>query len=575
MSDHLSRQKTFSKPLRLWPGVLIVLIQWLLRFVLPILIPSAMVVGVMGGLAAALLFVVWWLFFSRAAWSERIGGVALMGVVLFITKTFLHVSIATNGMGMTYFVYAIPSLCLAFLLWALTCRRHSDGPRWGSMAVAVVLACGMWTLVRSGGFTSDFNQDFAWRWSKTAEDRLIETDSQAGAFSTVSIPDDFEVLWSGFRGLNRDGIIHGVHIETDWLSSPPTEIWRRSVGPSWSSFAVLGELCFTQEQRGDDEVVSCYNLTTGEPVWRHSDNVRFWEANAGAGPRGTPTLSGGRLFTFGATGILNALNALDGSVIWSKNPGEDAGTIIPLWGFSSSPLVINDVVVVAAVGTLVAYDLNSGELRWIGPKGGDGYSSPHHAIVDGVEQVLLPSKDGVVSLDPEDGIVLWNHSWQSRSRIVQPAFISEYELLISAGESSGIGRIKLSNGPRGWTTEEVWRTNRFKPYFSDLVIHNDHAYGIDGSSLVCIDTRNGNRKWKGGRYGSGQLFLLADQDVLLILSEEGELALVEAKPDKFTELASMPAIEGKTWNHPVLVGDILLIRNAEEMVAFRLALVDG
>ncbi|MDA0348876.1 MAG: PQQ-binding-like beta-propeller repeat protein [Verrucomicrobia bacterium] len=443
------------------------------------------------------------------------------------------------------------------------------------MAGAVVLACGMWTLVRSGGFTSDFDQDFAWRWSKTAEDRLVEQNTESAGFSSVSISDDSKVLWSGFRGANRDGIIHGIRIDTDWSSSPPTEIWRRPIGPSWSSFAVLGELFFTQEQRGDDEVVSCYHLTTGELVWRHSDNVRFWEANAGAGPRGTPTLSNGRLFTCGATGILNALNALDGSVIWSKNAGEDTGTNIPLWGFSSSPLVVGKVVVIAVVGTLVAYDKDSGDLRWIGPKGGDGYSSPHHANIDGVDQVLLPSKSGVVSLDPKNGTVLWNHRWESGSRIVQPAFISDHDLLISAGESSGVGRVIVSSGPDGWTTEELWRTNRFKPYFSDLVIHKDHAYGIDGNNLVCINTEDGNRNWKGRRYGSGQLFLLADQDVLLILSEEGELALVEAKPDKFTELASIPAIEGKTWNHPVLVGDVLLVRNAEEMVAFRLALVDG
>jgi len=521
------------------------------------------------------LFVIWWLFFSRAAWSERIGGVVVIAVVLFVAKSFLHESIATNGMGMTYFVYAIPSLCLAFLLWALTCRRHADGPRWFSMVGAVVLACGMWTLVRSGGFTSDFNQDFSWRWSKTAEDILVEQDTEPAAFSSASVSNNSETLWPGFRGANRDGIIHGVHIDTDWSSSPPTEIWRRSIGPSWSSFAVLGELFFTQEQRGDDEVVSCYHLSTGEPVWRHSESVRFWEANAGAGPRGTPTLSNDRLFTFGATGILNALNAMDGSVIWSKNAGEDSGTKIPVWGFSSSPLVFGDTVVVAAVGTLVAYDLNSGELLWIGPNGGDGYSSPHRAVVDGVEQVLLASKTGVVGLAPENGTILWEHLWQSGSRIVQPAFISDHELLISAGESSGIGRIKVSSGPDGWTTEELWRTNRFKPYFSDFVIHKGHAFGIDGSSLVCINIEDVNRKWKGGRYGSGQQVLLADQDMLIILSEQGELALVEANPDKFTELASIPAIEGKTWNHPILVGDVLLVRNAEEMAAFRLALVDG
>ena len=377
--------------------------------------------------------------------------------------------------------------------------------------------------------------------------------------------------WPGFRGARRDGVIPGVKIETDWSLTPPVELWRRPIGPGWSSFAVQGDLLYTQEQRGEDEVVACYNATTGEAMWRHGDAARFWESNGGAGPRATPTLSEGRLFTFGATGILNALDAGDGAVMWSRNAASDTDVEVPTWGFSSSPLVVGDVVIVAAAGRLVAYDLATGDLRWLGTDGGAGYSSPQLSTIDGVEQILLLSEAGAVSVAPADGKLLWEHPWPGYP-IVQPALTADGDVLISASERSGTRRIAVAHGPGGWTVEERWTSIGLKPYFNDFVIHHGHAFGFDGRILACIDVEDGKRKWKGGRYGNGQLVLLSEQDLLLVLSEKGELALVEAKPDRFRELARFPALEGKTWNHPVLVGDVLLVRNSQEMAAFRLAL---
>ena len=315
-------------------------------------------------------------------------------------------------------------------------------------------------------------------------------------------------------------------------------------------------------------------LTTGEPVWRHRDAARFWESNGGAGPRATPTLSNGRVYTFGATGILNALDAGNGAVVWSRNAASDTGTKVPDWGFASSPLVVDDVVIVAAAGTLAAYDVATGNPRWFGPAGGGSYSSPHLVTIDGVAQVLLLSGAGATSVAPADGTLLWEHAWPG-VRIVQPALTADGDVLISTpAPAGGIGmrRIAVAHGPGGWTVEERWTSTGLKPYFNDFVVHKGHAFGFDGSILACIDLKDGKRKWKGGRYGNGQLVLLPDQDLLLVLSEEGELALVAATPDQFTELARFPAIEGKTWNHPVLVGDVLLVRNGQEMAAFRLSL---
>jgi outer membrane protein assembly factor BamB len=380
--------------------------------------------------------------------------------------------------------------------------------------------------------------------------------------------------WPGFRGPARDSIARGVRIDTDWARKPPVELWRRPIGPGWSSFAVQGDLLYTQEQRGEEEIVAAYRVTTGEPVWKHRDAARFWESNGGAGPRGTPTLSGGRVYSLGATGIVNALDARNGSVIWSRNAAADTGAPPPGWGFSGSPLVFNDLVIVAASGRLAGYDLATGSMRWSSRTGGGGYSSPHLVTIDGIPQVLLQSGGGATSVAPADGAQLWQLAWEGIS-IVQPALVGNGEILVTAGDAMGgigVRRIGVTHGPSGWTVEERWTSRGLKSYFNDLVVHNGHAFGFDGSILACIDLSDGSRKWKGGRYGHGQMILLPDQDLLLVLSEDGELALVQATAEKLSELARVPALDGKTWNHPVLVGDLLLVRNGEEMAAFRLSL---
>ena len=382
------------------------------------------------------------------------------------------------------------------------------------------------------------------------------------------------VEWPGFRGPDRDSVIRGVRINTDWSASPPVQVWRRPIGPGWSSFSVSGDLFYTQEQRGDEEMVSCYRMSTGEPVWRHSDPVRFYESNGGAGPRATPTINNGRVYTFGATGIVNALDARTGAVLWSHNVASESKIATPIWGFTSSPLVIDDVVIVAASGALAGYDRVTGKQRWFNKSKGGSYSSPHRVTIEGVEQVVFLGGPGAMSVAPADGKLLWESAWEGGA-IVQPGVTEDGDILINAMSMMGglaTRRLHVTHAPEGWKVEERWTSRGLKPYFNDFVVHKGHAFGFDGSILSCINLEDGERKWKGGRYGNGQLVLLADQDVLLVISEEGELALVSATADKFTELASFPVFDAKTWNHPVLIGDTLLVRNGEEMAAFKLAL---
>lgn len=620
-----STASTQQKPLRLWPGAVAAALLGVTRFIVPIFAPDAFLFGLIGAMVGTLVIAVWWLFFSRAPWLERVGAIILMIVALAMTPRLLHESIATAGQGMLFFIYAIPILSLAFVAAILLSRRFADGPRRATMATAILLACGAWALLRTDGVTGGSGVQLAWRWSKTPEERLLSQAAQepaamASAPEVMKTPDTtrraeepaalsstattvkasaarravktnhtsdtlsslpmaatMSAEWPGFRGPGRDGVVRGVQINTDWAASPPVELWRRPIGPAWSSFAIHGNLFYTQEQRGEEEIVSCYNLATGAPVWMHRDSTRFWEANAGPGPRATPTLSNGHVYTFGATGILNALDARDGSVVWSRNAASDTDTKVPYWGFAGSPLVANDIVIAAVAGKLAAYDRASGNPRWFRPDSSGGYSSPHLLTIAGVTQFLLVSGAGIISVAPQEGTLLWEHKWNGDG-IVQPALAEDGDVLIGTGsgfgENAAIGvrRLTVTNGSGGWTVKERWTSNGLKPYYNDFVVHKGHAFGFDGSILACIDLADGKRKWKGGRYGNGQLVLLSDQDLLLVVSEHGELALVGATPGMFTELARFPAIKGKTWNHPALAGDLLLVRNGQEMVAFRLPL---
>jgi len=570
-NEVLSGENNQQRSLRLKAGIIIAILTILVRFGIPSVFPMAAAVGVLGGLLGGLLILVWWAFFSQAPRTERWVAVVLMIIAIVLTSQLIHESLSTGMQGMMFPSYVLPILTAAFVAWAVLSRHLTNKLRWILMIVTIVFACGMWTLLRSDGISGHSVADIKWRWAETSEEQLLaQTARESMVPSSNTATMESEAEWPGFRGPERDGIVHGTSISTDWSASPPSELWRQPIGPGCSSFAVHGNLIYTQEQRGEEEVVSCYTLTTGDPVWKHSDEARFWDSHAGAGPRSTPSLSGGLVYTLGATGILNVLDARDGAVVWSRNAATDTNTEVPEWGFSSSPLVTADVVVVALAGTLVAYDLTSGNQRWVGAEGGKGYSSPHLFEIDGIPQVLLMNDLGAISVAPENGTLLWEYPWPHSDRILQPARCADGDILLSTGMGKGMRRLKVTREAGGWIIEERMSSVQLKSYFNDFVVHKDLAFGFSGPFVECVDIIEGGRKWKSSRYG-GQLILLADQDLLVVLTEKGELALLKATSDKFTELSRFQAIEGKTWNHPVMVGDILLVRNSLEMAAFQLS----
>ncbi|MCG8699908.1 MAG: PQQ-binding-like beta-propeller repeat protein, partial [Bacteroidales bacterium] len=392
------------KKIRLKPMLITVIAVILLHYILPLITPGAMALGMISGVVGGLFILVWWTFFSRAPLFER-WGVFVCTIIVFAIATFiLDESIATSMVGMMFAMSALPVFSILFVVWAYAAKKLTVKLRRTLMFTCILISFGMWTLLRTDGMTGQAKQELKWRWSVTYENQFI-TNAHSGKPTSVS--NDFiadEVAqWPGFRGVNRDAVVHNLSIETDWQNNPPKEIWRKPIGPGCSSFAIKGHLAFTQEQFDSLELVSCYHLKTGDLIWKHSDTTRFWDSHAGAGPRSTPTLFGNQVYTLGATGILNVLNEKNGELVWSCNAAKELGTTIPGWAYCGSPLVVDSVVIVAVSGVMAAYDISNGSLQWKTENGGESYSSPHLLTIDGIQQVLFLHHSGADSYIPSTG----------------------------------------------------------------------------------------------------------------------------------------------------------------------------
>jgi outer membrane protein assembly factor BamB len=564
---------------RLWPGVVIVALQWLV-----ILVPAWLNQGILlrftpvvfGPFVAATAMVCWWLMGCRLPWSDR---VFVLGVCVAFAAVALP--LADGSVGVFGLSFMLRILTTAWIVWLLATLSMRWPVRRAGLLVLFLLAWGSFTLVRRDGVDGNLAVRIHPRWSPTAEDRFLaelgvrepgkSPDNNPAAEPLVLRPGD----WPGFRGPARDGRVGGVRVATDWQLHPPRPLWRHRIGPGWSSFAVVGQHLYTQEQRGDKEAVVCYDTETGEERWVHSDKTRLVEEQSGPGPRATPTFSEGKIFALGATGRLNCLDSLTGSVHWTHDVREDAGAEVPRWGYCSSPLVTEGVVTVFVGGpeskAVLGYDARTGKLAWSAVTGQGSYSSPHKAHFGTEEQVLLATDAGLTAFHAVRGEILWRFDCPAPGPtcVAQPALLDNGDLLLANG-TYGVRRIRLSREGSRWEAREVWLTRALKPFFNDFVEHQGHLYGFDIRALTCVSLEDGKARWRAQGYGNGQALLLTDQDLLLVLSEEGEVALVQASPAGHTELGRFQALEGKTWNHPVVAHGRLFVRNAEEAACYEL-----
>lgn len=585
-ADGSIRTSAESTTLRWWPAAVCLILIGALKLSTVIVEapPMALLMAAfMGPAGLCGVILLWWAFASRAGTREKVIGLAGVIGLGVVTTLLLHFSMR----GMSTVLYQIPCGVSAFAL-VLVVMANRPRSRLRAALFLSAIGFGIWDLVQLHGVTGKFDAEFSWRWAPTPEEEylrgLAERSESASGSSLTSdaTPADEPITransqWSDFRGPMRDGKQPGLRLQEDWAASPPKQIWKTPIGPGWSSFTVAGQRLFTQEQRGDNEAVVCLNAEAGAVLWVQEYPSRFWEAIAGAGPRATPTIGDEGLFSLGANGHLLCLDPITGKIRWKKDLQADSGCKPPQWGFSASPFVHEGQVIVHAGaatgnGAVVAYDAKTGDVRWKVSSGNHSYCSAHPAVFDHVPGLLMSTNLGLQFLAATDGSTIWNHEWPVENyRAIQPLVMGDSVLI---GTSLGVGtrRINVVHEGESWKISEVWTTKDLKPDFNDFVEYEGYVYGFDGNIFSCVDSATGKRKWKKGRYGNGQVLLLSDAGQLLVISETGELVLVKADPDKHIELGKIQALTGKTWNHPVLVGNHLYLRNAEEAACFELTM---
>lgn len=381
--------------------------------------------------------------------------------------------------------------------------------------------------------------------------------------------------WTNYRGVNRDGRYDERKVLTAWPSDGLKPVWKQPVGGGYASFVVAGNVAYTIEQRRNQEVVAAYNMQNGRELWTYGWDALFSESMGGDGPRATPTWDEGRIYALGATGELHVVDAKTGKKLWSKNILSDNGASNLQWGMSASPLIVDDKVIVQPGGksgkSIVAYNKNTGAAVWRNLNDAQAYVSPMLATLAGRRQVVAITANRIVGVNPDDGALLWEYPWDTSGGIncSQAIAIDGNRFFVSAGYGKGAALVEVKDNGGKLAAAKVWENNNMKNKFNSSVIHNGFAYGLDEGILACVDVATGERKWKGGRYGYGQVILAGDQ--LIITSDTGELALVKATPDSHQEVAKFAALEGRTWNYPAIANGKLLVRNASQMALFDIA----
>ena len=374
--------------------------------------------------------------------------------------------------------------------------------------------------------------------------------------------------WPQWRGPNRDGVSTEVNIARDWPKDGPPVLWRQPMGIAYSAVSVVGSRLYTMMATDADEFAVCLDVADGSEIWRERTGPRF-DNDRGSGPRSTPTVHEGKVYVLSGVGVLWALEADTGDPIWSQDFVEEFASNRPGWGFSGSALIEGDLVMVEAggkeSGALAAFNKDTGDIAWTRGAGDAAYSSPVAVTYNGTRQVLFLTPGALTSVAPADGEVLWSYDWPEGINIATPLFIPDDLIFVSASYDKGSAVVRMSTEGDGIEVEKVWASRVMRNHFNSSVLLDGYLYGFDNANLKCIEAESGDELWSHPReLGKGSLVRVGDR--LIVLGEEGALALVEATPEAYRELAKVEMLTGRCWTPPTVAHGKLYLRNQDELV---------
>lgn len=513
-----------------------------------------------------------WLRRNRAPLAPLVPLVGLWAALRVMNK--FEIGLEFLMAVMMAFQFAVMLSVLFWAGWFLFASGFAARTK-AAVAGFVVLAIGgLVAAIGTFEFDGQMSPKVRWRWEPTAE-QLLETHLAAApapvgaADVTVGSTDS-----PYFRGPAGDGVTPGVTL-ADWAKTPPKELWKHPVGGGHAGVAVAGNAAVTLEQRGPNEVVVGYDRTTGNRRWEFAYPAEFTHTQpmGGGGPRTTPAIADGAVFTLGATGELVCLDGASGAKRWQVNVLANNGAKNLEWAMSGSPLVVGKLVVVNpgidpdsnAGKAVAAYDRATGAKVWAAGTHMAGYASPVLAKLGGTEQVVIFDADGLGGYDPAAGTELWRHPWKSPMGMnsAQPVVVGADRVFISSEKGNGcaVVEVKLADGK--WTTREVWKTLALAARYTTPVVVGGHAYGLTDGQMACIDLATGKRQWRDGNFGTGQILRAGDK--LVVTAESGRVVLVAPDPTELKELGEVGVFKDRTWNMPALAGNQLFVRNHREM----------